>query len=83
VGTEAPAESLLFNGLETVVFRKFIALPTLLRRLRDRFGLAPLMSGSGSACFMLLPESAPIETIAASIREAWGPVCFVQATTIA
>ncbi len=83
VDTEAPAERLLFNSLETVVFRKFIALPTLLRRLRDRFGLAPLMSGSGSAGFALLPEGAPVEEIAASIREAWGPVCFVQATTIA
>jgi 4-diphosphocytidyl-2-C-methyl-D-erythritol kinase len=55
----------------------------LLARLRARFGLAPLMSGSGSACFALLPDDAPVAAIAACIREAWGPVCFVQAAAIA
>jgi len=83
IGGEAPAEDLLFNSFESVVFRKFIALPTLLGRLRERFGLAPLMSGSGSACFALLPDGAPVEAIAECIREAWGDVSFVQSTTIA
>jgi 4-diphosphocytidyl-2-C-methyl-D-erythritol kinase len=55
----------------------------LLGRLRVRFGLAPLMSGSGSACFALLPDDAPVEAIIASLREAWGPLCFVQTTAIA
>jgi 4-diphosphocytidyl-2-C-methyl-D-erythritol kinase len=72
----------LFNNLEPVVFRKFIALPALLERLHTRFGLAPRMSGSGSACFALLPDGAPVEEIIGSIREAWGSQCFVQSTTI-
>ena len=83
IAGEAAAEELLFNNLEPVVFRKFIALPALLERLRARFGLAPLMSGSGSACFALLPDDTPVAAIAACIREAWGPVCFVQAAAIA
>jgi 4-diphosphocytidyl-2-C-methyl-D-erythritol kinase len=80
---EAGADELLHNGLEPVVFRKFIALPVLLERLRARFGLAAGMSGSGSACFALLPDGAPVAEIIACIREAWGPMCFVEATAVA
>jgi 4-diphosphocytidyl-2-C-methyl-D-erythritol kinase len=83
VAGEAGAGELLFNSLEPVVFQKFIALPALLERLRTRFGLVPHMSGSGSACFALLPDGAPVEEITGSIREAWGPRCFVQLTAIA
>jgi 4-diphosphocytidyl-2-C-methyl-D-erythritol kinase len=79
----AGAGELLFNNLEPVVFRKFIALPALLERLRTRFDLAPRMSGSGSACFALLPDGAPMGEIIDSIREAWGPRCFVRSTAIA
>ncbi len=83
LGGEAAAEELLFNSLEPVVFRKFVALPALLGRLRTRFGLAPLMSGSGSACFALLPDDAPVPAIIDCIRDAWGEVCFVQMGAIA
>jgi 4-diphosphocytidyl-2-C-methyl-D-erythritol kinase len=83
VAGEAGAGELLFNNLEPVVFRKFIALPALLERLHTRFGLAPCMSGSGSACFALLPDGAPEQEIIGSIREAWGPRCFVLPTAIA
>ncbi len=81
-GTAGP-EELLFNNLEPVVFRKYLALPTLLDQLRRRFGLAAGMSGSGSACFALLTDNAPVEAITAFIREAWGPECFVQVTAVA
>ena len=54
----APAEELLFNNMERPVFAKFAALPALLDLLRRDFGLAPGMSGSGSACFAFLPEGA-------------------------
>jgi 4-diphosphocytidyl-2-C-methyl-D-erythritol kinase len=79
----AGAEELLFNNMEPVVFRKFVALPALSERLRDRFGLAPRLSGSGSACFALLSADAPVEAITAAIREAWGAVAFVQVAAIA
>jgi 4-diphosphocytidyl-2-C-methyl-D-erythritol kinase len=83
VDGNAGAEELLFNNLEPLVFRKFVALPALGERLRDRFGLAPRMSGSGSGCFALLPADAPVEAITAAIREAWGAVAFVQVAAIA
>jgi 4-diphosphocytidyl-2-C-methyl-D-erythritol kinase len=80
---EADATELLFNNLEPVVFRKYLALPVLLERLRTRFGLAARMSGSGSACFALLPAGALTAEISAAIVEAWGPVGFVQVAAIA
>ena len=51
-----PAEELLFNNMEREAFDKFVAMPTLLDQLRIRFGLVARMSGSGSACFALLPD---------------------------
>ena len=81
----ATAERLLFNNMEAVAFAKQLALPTLLAELRTRFGLAPQMSGSGSACFALLPESAPaqVAAITAAIRAAWGPSAWVVETRLA
>lgn len=81
----APAEQLLFNNLESVAFAKHLALPTLLQELRERFALEPRMSGSGSACFALLPEYAPVSpsAIADAIRAAWGPSAWVVETHLA
>lgn len=83
IGGDTAAEQLLFNSLEPVVFRKFLALPALLGRLQSRFGLTPLLSGSGSACFALLPDAAPVAAISECIREAWGTVAFVQVAAVA
>ena len=83
LGGDSDAGGLLFNNLEPVVFRKFVALPVLLEDLRRGFGLAARMSGSGSSCFALLPSGAPVAEIVTIIREAWGAVCFVQLATIA
>jgi 4-diphosphocytidyl-2-C-methyl-D-erythritol kinase len=87
----APVEALLFNNMERVVFAKYLALPVLLDGLRARFGLAPRMSGSGSACFALLGDPAtgsePVEptvaAITAEVREAWGASAFVIETRLA
>lgn len=80
----AGAEDLLFNNMEPPAFEKFVALPVLLARVRERFGVAAGMSGSGSACFALLREDAPdaarVETVremSAVVREAWGADAFV------
>jgi 4-diphosphocytidyl-2-C-methyl-D-erythritol kinase len=69
----APAEALLYNNMEWAAFGKFMALPVLLGQLRQRFGLAPRMSGSGSACFALLPAGADAAAITTAVRSAWGP----------
>jgi 4-diphosphocytidyl-2-C-methyl-D-erythritol kinase len=80
---EAPVAELLFNNMEPPAFAKFVALPALLDRLRNEFGLAPRMSGSGSACFALLEEDMPAEPVAAAIRAAWGPSALVSDTRLA
>jgi 4-diphosphocytidyl-2-C-methyl-D-erythritol kinase len=80
IASGAPAEELLFNNMEPAAFEKFVALPVLLQKLRDEFGLAPRMSGSGSACFALLRDDQPAAPIVARIREAWGePACVFEA----
>ena len=82
---KAPAEALLFNIFERVAFSKYLALPALLDELRRRFGFAPLMTGSGSACFAMLGANTetPVHAVTTAIREAWGPSAFVVETTIA
>jgi 4-diphosphocytidyl-2-C-methyl-D-erythritol kinase len=79
----AQAEELLANNMEGVAFAKFVALPVLLEQLRERFGVVARMSGSGSACFALLGEGAPVAPIGAAIRAAWGEESFVTETQIA
>jgi 4-diphosphocytidyl-2-C-methyl-D-erythritol kinase len=41
------------------------------------------MSGSGSACFALVNESAGVGPVEAAIREAWGPSAFLVETRVA
>ncbi|HVS53435.1 MAG TPA: 4-(cytidine 5'-diphospho)-2-C-methyl-D-erythritol kinase [Opitutaceae bacterium] len=78
-----PAEELLFNNMERVVAKKFLALPALFDRLRGEFALAPRMSGSGSACFALLRDDAPVAAIEARIRDAWGESAFLVRARLA
>lgn len=80
--TTASAEALLFNNMEAAAFAKWIALPVALERLRCEFGLDARMSGSGSACFALLPENAPIAPIEQRLRELWGRDTFVVETRL-
>jgi 4-diphosphocytidyl-2-C-methyl-D-erythritol kinase len=79
---KASAESLLFNSFERPAFWKFPALPVLIDELAKEFGLAARMSGSGSACFALLPEGAAVEAVKSHIREAWGATAWVAETRI-
>ncbi len=80
---EVAAEKLLFNNMEGPAFAKHMALPVLLDVLRDKFGLAPRMSGSGSACFALLPDRNPADPIIGCIREHWGDEAFIVETHLA
>jgi 4-diphosphocytidyl-2-C-methyl-D-erythritol kinase len=79
----APAQDLLFNSMERAAFAKFPALPLLLERLRGQFGISARMSGSGSACFALINETAGVGPVEAAIREAWGPSAFIVETRVA
>jgi len=73
----APAEDVLFNNMEPPAFEKFIALPTLLDRLRRDFALAPRMSGSGSACFAFLPDGLDPAPVVDAVHSAWGESALV------
>ena len=81
----AAAEKILFNSFERPTFERFIALPVLSERVRTRFGLGLHLSGSGSACFALLPASGgpPADEVAAAVREAWGQSALVTETRLA
>jgi 4-diphosphocytidyl-2-C-methyl-D-erythritol kinase len=83
VRPEAPAEEILFNAMERAAFAKHLALPALLDRLRGDFGLDARMSGSGSACFALLPKDCVIAPVVAAIRDAWGEASFVITAVLA
>src|SRR5690606_11836134 len=63
----------LFNTLEIPVFAKYPALPTMIAWLRERHGLIARMSGSGSACFAVLPEGMDCGPVEATLREGFGP----------
>jgi 4-diphosphocytidyl-2-C-methyl-D-erythritol kinase len=80
-----PAEELLFNNMEPAAFEKYVALPVLAERLRREFGVAVAMSGSGSACFALLPDGAAaiVTQMKQVIGESWGGVTFVQEARLA
>ena len=54
------------NSFESVVFEKHVALPVLLAQLHQRFRVTVAMSGSGSACFALLENGAPVAEITAA-----------------
>ncbi|MFH1498540.1 MAG: 4-(cytidine 5'-diphospho)-2-C-methyl-D-erythritol kinase [Verrucomicrobiota bacterium] len=72
----------LFNTLEAPVFAKYAALPAMLEWLRERHGLSARMSGSGSACFALLPDGLDTGPVEATIREGFGPGAWVVETTL-
>lgn len=72
-----------FNSMESVVFSKYPALPALYEQLRGKFGLSPLISGSGSASLVCLERGAVAEEVAALIIEMWGADALVMTATLA
>ena len=76
----APAEAMGYNNMEPPAFTKFVALPVLLEQLRREFGVESRMSGSGSACFLLLRDETDIARLVAAVRAAWGQSAFVVET---
>lgn len=80
--TAAPPTDIVGNNMEGVVFEKYPALPVLHERLRQRFGVIPGMSGSGSASFVFVDALQDESSISACIRDAWGPGSFVVAANL-
>lgn len=82
VNGAAAAEDLCGNNMEPATFAKYPALPVLHEKIREDFGLESRLSGSGSACFVLLAEDRAAGPVIACIRESWGPTAFVQEARI-
>jgi 4-diphosphocytidyl-2-C-methyl-D-erythritol kinase len=81
---KAPAEALLFNNMEPAAFDKYVALPVLLKKLREKWDVAVAMSGSGSACYALLRgDDRVAESLSDEIRACWGAESFVQRAALA
>ncbi len=80
-GGKGSLESLLSNDFEIVVRAKYPGIPVLLRELRSDSRALAMMSGSGSACF-LLPAEGCEEGAIARIQEAWGADTFCVETLI-
>lgn len=74
----ADLSSLLFNSLQAVVFRKYLALAVLTKQIGTQFRLPMLMSGSGSTCFAVLAADSPVDDIRAVILQALGDSAFVE-----
>ncbi|MFP4156251.1 MAG: 4-(cytidine 5'-diphospho)-2-C-methyl-D-erythritol kinase [Opitutales bacterium] len=72
---------LLFNSFEQPVGDKYLAIPGLLDVLRGA-GASCLMSGSGSACFILLGEGADAGRLTELCRSCWGEGAFCVETSV-
>lgn len=64
--------ALLFNSLQPVVTGKYLTLAAMLAAISERWQLPVLMSGSGSACFALLPEKFDLSPLRELVLEEWG-----------
>lgn len=72
---------LLFNSFEAPVFRKFPAMPIVVERLKE-MGMASLMSGSGSCCFLLCESDEQELAARLLIEEFWGNLAFVESAKL-
>ncbi|MBE34275.1 MAG: 4-(cytidine 5'-diphospho)-2-C-methyl-D-erythritol kinase [Opitutaceae bacterium] len=82
-GESTDLSDLGYNSMESVVFGKYPAIPALFRLIREKFGLLPLMSGSGSASFVFLEKDTPVDEVTALIQEMWGDASFVTIAGLA
>ena len=80
---EISLSDFMHNDLEGPVFRKFIFIEALFKELKDRFQVKPLVSGSGSSCFVPIPENLDTSPIKDFILESWGHEIFLHETYFA
>ncbi|MBH53823.1 MAG: 4-(cytidine 5'-diphospho)-2-C-methyl-D-erythritol kinase [Opitutaceae bacterium] len=69
---ELSLPELLFNSFEKPVFAKYLAFPALFQSIEEKLNLHCLLSGSGSCCFAMLPDSQDEDALKALVREAFG-----------
>ncbi len=74
---EADPEELMGNDLEGVVLSKYFFVRPLFDILFRRFGVRPMLSGSGSCCFAFVPHNCRVHEVFGCIKDAWGREAFV------
>ena len=72
----------IHNDLSGPVYRKYLFIPVLFEEIIERFSLNPMVSGSGSCCFLFFPEEMDLEPVQVFIREAWGDDTFLKETRV-
>ncbi|MCC5022004.1 MAG: 4-(cytidine 5'-diphospho)-2-C-methyl-D-erythritol kinase [Candidatus Synoicihabitans palmerolidicus] len=75
---EAEAEKLGFNSMEREAFRKYGALPVMLKWLWEEHRLQARMSGSGSACYVWLRKDVDEAAVTTGIFDRWGKSTMVK-----
>lgn len=75
-------EGILFNNFENVILEKYKELKRIKEILYEEFNVKSLLSGSGSACFVLLRPEIDAEGIKKRIREVLGEEIFVVETQV-
>ncbi len=70
-------EELFFNNFETAIFEKFLTYPALYAMIKKIDGIAPLLSGSGSACLALFKNDESLCALKSAIHAAWGEEAFM------
>lgn len=73
-------ENILYNNFEYIIFNKHKELKNLMDVLYKNFNVKGLLSGSGSACFILLKADSDGERIKERIREELGNKIFIVET---
>jgi 4-diphosphocytidyl-2-C-methyl-D-erythritol kinase len=77
LASKDPLEAVVANAFREVLDPKFPVFPILEGRLRNAFGLTCGLSGSGSACFVLLPDDFDACPVRTMIAEALGDGAFM------
>lgn len=80
---EVPWESMPFyNNFEQVLMEKHLVYPALKSYVRDYFHLGCYVSGSGSSCFVPLPDEFDALALKKFLRDVLGENVFMVETTI-
>ena len=72
----------IHNDLANTVYRKYLFVPALFDEITDKFSLKPMVSGSGSCCYLFPPEEMNLEPVRNFILEAWGNDTFLIETRV-
>ena len=72
-------EEFLHNDLERPVFKKHRYFLPLFNMIQQKYGLHPKLSGSGSCCFVLLPQGFDqLSCLEDEVIQAWGKDVWLQ-----